>query len=296
MGCLFSLGHDPEKWVPVFSRDKREAFAKRSCSNKKIERDDDSKKSHPALEKQKKGVNMSDISAVKALVFDVFGTVVDWRSSLIADFTKWADKRGISADWTALVDGWRAVYAASMDEVRKHPERGYVILDKLHRQSLEKLVAQLSISGLTDADLHHLTMGWHRLHPWPDSLAGLMRLKTKYIISPLSNGNVALLTNMAKFAGLPWDLIMSAELFAHYKPDPETYLGAAKLLCLPPEQVMMVAAHNHDLKAAQKLGLKTAFVARPTEYGPLQKYDFEAKGDWDIVAKDFGGIADRMGC
>src|SRR6267154_2412908 len=236
----------------------------------------------------RRGVRMSDISAVKALVFDVFGTVVDWRSSLIADFTKWADKRGINADWTALVDGWRAVYAASMDEVRKHPERGYMILDKLHRQSLEKLVAQLSITGLTDADLHHLTMGWHRLHAWPDSVAGLTRLKKKYIISPLSNGNVAILTNMAKFAGLPWDLVMSAELFEHYKPDPETYLGAAKLLCLPPEQVMM--------KAAQKLGLKTAFVARPTEYGPLQKYDFEARGDWDILAKDFGDVADRMGC
>jgi 2-haloacid dehalogenase len=239
---------------------------------------------------------MSDISAVKALVFDVFGTVVDWRSSLIADFTKWSETSGKSADWTALVDGWRAVYAASMDEVRKHPERGYMILDTLHRQSLEKLVAQLSIKGLTDADLHYLTMGWHRLHPWPDSVAGLTRLKKKYIISPLSNGNVALLTNMAKFAGLPWDLIMSAELFEHYKPDPETYLGAAKLLCLPPEQVMMVAAHNHDLKAAQKLGLKTAFVARPTEYGPLQKYDFEAKGAWDIVATVFRGVADRMGC
>jgi 2-haloacid dehalogenase len=163
---------------------------------------------------------MSDISAVKALVFDVFGTVVDWRSSLIADFTKWGEARGIRADWIALVDGWRAVYAASMDEVRKHPERGYVILDKLHRQSLEKLVAQLSISGLTDADLHHLTMGWHRLNPWPDSVSGLTRLKTKYIIAPLSNGNVALLTNMAKHAGLPWDLILSAELFEHYKPDP----------------------------------------------------------------------------
>jgi 2-haloacid dehalogenase len=239
---------------------------------------------------------MSDVSAVKAMVFDVFGTVVDWRSSLIADFTKWGETRGIKADWTALVDGWRAVYAASMDEVRKHPERGYMILDTLHRQSLEKLVAQLSITGLDDADLHHLTMGWHRLHAWPDSVAGLTRLKKKFIISPLSNGNVALLTNMAKFAGLPWDLVMSAELFEHYKPDPETYLGAAKLLCLKPEQVMMVAAHNHDLKAAQKLGLKTAFVARPTEYGPLQKYDFEAKGDWDIVAKDFGGVADKLGC
>jgi 2-haloacid dehalogenase len=239
---------------------------------------------------------MSDITGVKALVFDVFGTVVDWRTSLIDDFTKWAHANGKKGDWTALVDGWRAVYAASMDVVRKNPQNGYVILDVLHRRSLEKLVDQLGITGLSDADLHYLTMGWHRLHPWPDSVAGLTRLKRKYIISPLSNGNVALLTNMAKFAGLPWDLIMSAELFEHYKPDPETYLGAAQLLCLAPEQVMMVAAHNHDLKAAQKLGLKTAFVARPTEYGPLQKYDFEARGDWDIVAKDFGGIADRMGC
>ena len=239
---------------------------------------------------------MSDSSQVKALVFDVFGTVVDWRTSLINDFTKWSETSGIKADWTALVDGWRAVYAASMDEVRKNPQNGYVILDVLHRRSLETLVAQLGIKGLTDADLQHLTRGWHRLHGWPDSVAGLSRLKTKYIISPLSNGNVALLTNMAKFAGLPWDLVMSAELFEHYKPDPETYLGAAKLLCLPPEQVMMVAAHNYDLKHAQRHGLKTAFVARPTEYGPLQKVDFEATGAWDIIAKDFGAIADRMGC
>ena len=125
---------------------------------------------------------MSDLSAVKALVFDVFGTVVDWRSSLIADFTKWGAKRGIDADWTALVDGWRGAYVASMDDVRKHPERGYVILDQLHRRSLEKLVAQFSIQGLNETDLHHLTMGWHRLHAWPDSVAGLTRLKRKYII------------------------------------------------------------------------------------------------------------------
>jgi 2-haloacid dehalogenase len=239
---------------------------------------------------------MSDVSAVKALMFDVFGTVVDWRSSLIADFTKWGATRGIKADWTALVDDWRGAYVASMDDVRKHPERGYVILDQLHRRSLEKLVAQFSIQELNEADLHHLTMGWHRLHAWPDSVAGLTRLKKKYIIGPLSNGNVALLTNMAKFAGLPWDLVLSAELFEHYKPDSETYLGAARLLGLAPQQVMMVAAHNGDLKAAQQLGLKTAFVARPTEYGPLQKHDFEATGDWDIVARDFGGVAERMGC
>ena len=181
-----------------------------------------------------------------------------------------------------------------MDDVRKHPERGYVILDDLHRRSLEKL--EFSIQGLTEADLQYLTMGWHRLHAWPDTVSGLFWLKTRSINSPLSNGNVALLTNMAKFAGMPWDVILSAELFEHYKPDPETYLGAAKLLCLQPGEVMMVAAHNFDLLAAHSLGLKTAFVARPTEYGPHQKYDFEAKGDWDIVAKDFGGIAERMGC
>ena len=239
---------------------------------------------------------MPDLADVKALVFDVFGTVVDWRTSLINDFTAWSARRGVNGDWTALVDGWRGLYVGSMDEVRKHPERGYVILDVLHRRSLEQLVAQLGITGLTEADLDYLTRGWHRLHPWPDTVAGLARLKTKYIIAPLSNGNVALLTNMAKFAGLPWDLVMSAELFAHYKPDPETYLGAARLLGLTPGEVMMVAAHNGDLAAAQRLGLKTAFVARPTEYGPLQKRDFEATGTWDIVAKDFGGVADRLGC
>ena len=239
---------------------------------------------------------MSDLSMVKALVFDVFGTVVDWRTSLINDFTAWSKSRGIQGDWTALVDGWRGLYVGSMDEVRKHPERGYVILDVLHRRSLETLVAQLGISGLTEADLDHLTRGWHRLHPWADSVAGLTRLKRKYIIAPLSNGNVALLTNMAKFAGLPWDLVLSAELFQHYKPDPETYLGAARLLGLAPGEVMMVAAHNNDLEAAQRYGLKTAFVARPTEYGPLQSRDFEATGAWDTVAADFGGIAGRLGC
>ena len=239
---------------------------------------------------------MSDLSMVKALVFDVFGTVVDWRTSLINDFTAWSKTRGIQGDWIALVDGWRGLYVGSMDEVRKHPERGYAILDVLHRRSLETLVAQLGISGLTEADLDHLTRGWHRLHPWADSVAGLTRLKRKYIIAPLSNGNVALLTNMAKFAGLPWDLVLSAELFQHYKPDPETYLGAARLLGLAPGEVMMVAAHNNDLEATQRYGLKTAFVARPTEYGPLQSRDFEATGAWDIVAADFGGIAGRLGC
>ena len=184
-----------------------------------------------------------------------------------------------------------------MDEVRKHPERGYKILDTLHRQSLEKLVAQLSITGLTDADLHHLTMGWHRLHPWPDSVAGLTRLKKKFIIRPLSNGNVALLTNMAKFAGLPWDLVMSAELFEHYKPDPETYLGAARLLCLKPEQVMMVAAHNNDLRGRAEAGAENRLRRRGRPNMVRCKTRISRPtGDWDIVANDFGGIADKLGC
>ena len=239
---------------------------------------------------------MSEVSDIKALVFDVFGTVVDWRTSLIDDLTAWGAARGLRADWTGLVDAWRQAYMPSMDEVRRHPERGFVALDTLHRQSLERLAADFGIAGLTDDDLDHITQGWHRLSPWPDSVAGLTRLKTTFIVAPLSNGNVALLTNMAKHAGLPWDLVLSAELFGHYKPDAEVYLGAARLLGLKPGEVMMVAAHNNDLAAAQKLGLKTAFVARPTEYGPRQSRDLKAEGDWDVVADDFNGLATAMGC
>jgi 2-haloacid dehalogenase len=234
--------------------------------------------------------------AVKALVFDVFGTVVDWRSSLIADFTAWSAKRGVSGDWTGLVDAWRQAYKPSMDEVRKNPAAGFKMLDMLHRQTLEKLVAQFGIKGLNDDDIDYLTRGWHRLKPWPDVVAGLTRLKSKFIIGTLSNGNVGLLTRMAKNAGLPWDLVMSAELFEHYKPDREAYLGAARLLNLPPEEVMLVAAHNDDLRAARSFGLKTGFVPRPTEYGPLQKKDFEADVEWDVMGADFGQIADRLGC
>ncbi len=234
--------------------------------------------------------------AVKALVFDVFGTVVDWRGSLIADFARWGAERDLDVDWAGLVDAWRGAYVPSMDEVRRHPERGYKNLDTLHRESLEQLAPRFGIVGASEPELRHLTTGWHRLHPWPDSVAGLTRLKANYIIAPLSNGNVALLTNMAKHCGLPWDLVLSAELFSHYKPDRETYLSAARLLGLPAEQVMMVAAHNNDLAAAQSFGLKTAFVPRPTEYGPLQQRDVTAEGDWDIVARDFNEIADRMGC
>ncbi|RJF63733.1 haloacid dehalogenase type II [Rhodopseudomonas palustris] len=238
----------------------------------------------------------ADATNVQALIFDVFGTVVDWRTSLIEDFTAWSKTRGISGDWTGLVDAWRQAYVPSMDEVRKNPSRGFIKLDDLHRRSLEQLAPQFGLNNLSDSDLDYITTGWHRLKPWPDVVSGLTRLKSKFIISPLSNGNVGLLTRMAKNAGLPWDLVLGGDVFEHYKPDPETYLGAAKLLNLLPGQVMMVAAHNGDLAAAQKLGLKTAFIPRPTEYGPLQKIDFEATGDWTIVAKDLNGVADALGC
>jgi 2-haloacid dehalogenase len=244
---------------------------------------------------------MARLDDVKALVFDVFGTVVDWRTSLINDLTRFGGERGITADWTSLVDAWRQAYMPSMDEVRKKGESEFLTLDVLHRRSLDRLVEEFGVVGpggrpLNDDELRYINLGWHRLAPWPDSIAGLTRLKGRYVIGPLSNGNVALLTNMAKHAGLPWDLVLSAELFRHYKPDPETYLGSARLLGLEPGEVMMVAAHNGDLAAAQRCGLQTAFVPRVTEYGPLQSRDFKAEGDWTVVADDFGALAAAMGC
>jgi 2-haloacid dehalogenase len=235
------------------------------------------------------------VAGVKAILFDTFGTVVDWRTSLIQDLSEFGAKKHVAADWTALVDAWRANYAPSMDRVRKG-EVPWTRLDTLHRVTLDKLVAELNITGLTEAELDHINRGWHRLKPWPDAVPGLTRLKSRYIIAPLSNGNVSLLLNMARHSGIPWDMICATELFHHYKPDPETYLGAADLLGLKPEEVMMAAAHNGDLAAARKCGLKTAFFARPTEYGPHQKRDFKADSDWDVIATDIEDMASQMGC
>jgi 2-haloacid dehalogenase len=243
------------------------------------------------------GMNMQQIPqvpGVKAILFDTFGTVVDWRSSLIADLGAWAATRGISADWTALVDEWRGAYAPSMDLVRK-ATLPWTKLDDLHRATLDRLIVDFGIAGLSEADRDHINRGWHRLTPWPDAIAGLTRLKTRYIIGPLSNGNVALLLNMAKAAGIPWDMICAAELFHHYKPDPETYLGAAAMLGIAPGELMLAAAHNNDLAAARACGLKTVFFARPSEYGPLQVRDFAADSDWDVIAADIEDLATRMG-
>jgi 2-haloacid dehalogenase len=234
------------------------------------------------------------LAGVKAILFDTFGSVVDWRGSLIADLSTWSAERGIAADWAGLVDEWRAAYAPSMDRVRKG-ELPWTILDDLHRASLERLVREFGIDGLSEADLDHINRGWHRLTPWPDAVPGLTRLRRRYIIGPLSNGNVALLVNMAKAAGIPWDMVCSTELFGHYKPDPETYLGAARILGLQPGEVMMAAAHNNDLHAARRCGLRTAFWPRAAEYGPRQDRDFAADSEWDIVATDIEDMATRLG-
>ncbi len=230
----------------------------------------------------------------KAIVFDTFGSVVDWRSSLIADLTTYSAGRGISADWPAFVDAWRAAYHPSMDRVRKG-QLPWTKLDALHRASLNKLVEDFDIKGLTEDDLVHINLGWHRLNPWPDSVPGLTRLKSRFIIGPLSNGNVSLLLNMAKFAKIPWDMIFGSDLFQHFKPDPKTYLGVAKMLDIRPDQVMMAAAHNGDLGKARECGLLTAFFPRPNEYGPHQKRDYAADQDWDIVATDIQDMATKLG-
>jgi 2-haloacid dehalogenase len=232
---------------------------------------------------------------VQALLFDVFGTVVDWRGSIIADLTAFGAKKGLQADWAAFTDEWRGLYQPAMEEVRSG-RRAWTILDVLHRESLEALLAKYKISGLGEADKDHINRAWHRLKPWPDTVEGLKRLKTGYIIGTLSNGNVGLLTRMAKNAGLPWDVVLGAETARAYKPLPSAYQAAAALLNLEPSQVMLVAAHNGDLAAAAATGLRTAFVARPAEHGPHQSIDIKAEGDWDVVADSFTGVAAAMGC
>ena len=237
----------------------------------------------------------TNLLAVEALLFDVFGTVVDWRSSIIIELTEFGRQRGITADWAKFTDDWRGLYQPSMEAVRSG-RRPWTILDVLHRESLDTLLDRNNITGLDEADRQFLIRVWHRLKPWPDVVAGLTRLKSRFIIGTLSNGNVGLLTRMAKNAGLPWDVVLGAETARAYKPLPEAYRAAARLLNVEPGAVMLVAAHNGDLAAAAREGLTTGFVARPTEYGPHQSHDFKAEADWDVVAADFGHLATQLGC
>ncbi|BBK43220.1 haloacid dehalogenase [Allostella vacuolata] len=230
---------------------------------------------------------------IKALVFDVFGTLVDWRGSVAREGQAWGAARGIDIDWFAFADAWRGAYHPSMDKVRKG-ERPWTILDVLHRETLDRLLDQFGITGLGEEDKDHWNRVWHRLTPWPDTVPGMLALKPKFILATASNGNVALLLNMAKNAGMPFDTILSAELCRHYKPDPEMYQSTYTFLGLQPHEVLMTAAHNSDLVAASKQGLRTAFFPRPTEYGPAQVKDKQADHAFDFVATDLLDLARQL--
>lgn len=238
---------------------------------------------------------MTQNSEIRALTFDVFGTVVDWRGSIIAEGERWNRDWGLSVNWAAFANAWRARYQPSMEEVRSG-KRPWAILDVLHRESLDALLEQFEVKGLSEAQIDHLNRAWHRLRPWPDSVSGLTRLKQKYTLATLSNGNVTLLVNMAKHSRLPWDAILGAEVAQHYKPQPEAYLTTARMLGLRPEQCLMVAAHNNDLVHAASHGFRTAFIHRSTEYGPDQSTDLEPTEDFDWIARGLDDLAEQLGC
>ena len=233
-------------------------------------------------------------NSVKALTFDVFGTVVDWHGSIIREGQLLAENKGYDVDWAKFAVSWRAGYGPAMNKVR-NGEMPWTKIDDLHRMILDDLVEEYNLTGMSEVELVHFNEAWHRLSPWPDTVSGLNKLKSKYVITTLSNGNVSLLTHMAKNGGLPWDAILSAELSGHYKPDPEAYLKAADLLSLKPEQVMMVAAHPSDLRAAARTGLKTAYVIRPLERGPGRPVNRNPDGEFDYTAEDFNDLARQLG-
>jgi 2-haloacid dehalogenase len=240
---------------------------------------------------------MNNRQPIRACLFDVFGTVVDWRSSVSRDLAAFAKEKGLpQVDWLEFAMEWRKLYQPGMEEVRSG-RRAWTILDILHRESLDKLVARYGVKGLSEADLDHMNRAWHRLSPWPDVVEGLTRLKKKFIIGTCSNGNIALMVNMARHSGLPWDVILGAETSMAYKPLPQAYQRSCAHLGLAPSQVVMVAAHNPDLKAAKAQGMATAFVPRPAEYGPGQTTDLAADPSCvDVPAADFVDLAKKLDC
>ena len=234
------------------------------------------------------------LEGVRALVFDVFGTVVDWRSSVIAELECLGRKRDLSRNWAEFADLWRQGYGDGVRKINDGAD-SWVTVDVIHRRKLDQLLRQFEVPGLKEDEIDHLNRIWHRLSPWPESVEGLARLKARYIVSTLSNGGVGLLVNMAKFGGLPWDCVLSAEMFGRYKPDPRVYAGAARLLGLAPGEVGMVAAHEHDLLGAQAAGLRTIFVPRPDEYGSGKAFKpHESIDKFDVVADDFVELANRL--
>jgi 2-haloacid dehalogenase len=226
----------------------------------------------------------------KVLAFDVFGTVVDWHGSIAAEVAR----LNLAVDPNAFASAWREGYKPAMARVRSG-ELGWTKIDDLHRLILDQVLNQFGIDSLSEDQKVHLNYIWHRLQPWPDSVEGLHQLKQHFTIVTLSNGNLSLLANMAKNAGLPWDLILSAEVFRHYKPDPETYLGVAATFDVKPEEVMLVAAHKDDLVAAHALGLQTAFIERPKEFGPTHLRNDMQREEWvDYHASDFKDLAKQL--
>ena len=229
----------------------------------------------------------------KALLFDVFGTVVDWRTGISNAVSEIAKKSNHHTDPEAFADAWRALYQPSMQEVRDK-KRPFTILDVLHRETLQTVLSQFSFPEISAQDKHFLVTAWHRLNGWPDASDGLLKLKQHYIIAPQSNGNIALIVNMAKHSKLGWDLVLGAEVVSHYKPCPDAYRIACEKLGLATGECMMVAAHNDDLAAAQAQGMMTAFILRPKEHGAGQKTDLKAEGAWDYCADDFLDLASQL--
>jgi len=232
-------------------------------------------------------------ATIKALACDVFGTVVDWRGSIIAEGEALGRARSLAIDWARFADAWRAGYEPAMALVRSG-SLTWTNLDGLHRTILDRLLVEFGLGGLDEQDKEHLNRVWHRLRPWPDSIAGLTRLRTRYVVATLSNGHVALLVNLTRSAGLTWDCILSAELCRHYKPDREVYQMAAQLLGLAPREVLMVAAHPNDLVAAHGAGLATAYVRRPLEFGPNRAAERDPAAV-DIIAADLVDLAAQLG-
>lgn len=235
------------------------------------------------------------LAGVRALVFDTFGTVVDWRGSILDELAAFGRERRLTVDWAAFLDAWKRCYRPGMDKVNSG-DWPWTNVDVIYRRALDGLLAEHGVTGLAEPEIDHLNRVWTRLRPWPDSVPGLVRLKTRFIISPLSNGNFSWLVEMAKRSGLPWDCVLTAENAKRYKPAPEVYRMAIELLGPRPEQVMLVAAHNYDLAAARSHGMRTAFVPRLTEYGPGQTTDLTAEGDWDVVAADLSDLARQLRC
>jgi len=234
-------------------------------------------------------------SGVKALVFDVFGTVVDWHGSVAREVRALARTKGLRVNAAKFAKAWRAGYRPAMDRVLRG-EAPFEKIDVIHRAILEDVLKQFKIATLTDEEKAHLNLVWHRLKPWPDSARGLKRLKSKFIIATLSNGNTRLLVDMARHGGLPWDCVFSSDTFKLFKPDPGMYLGAAGMLDVKPAEVMMVAAHKADLRAAAQCGLKTAFVKRPHEYGRNSNPDLASEAEFTINAESFLDLADHLDC